>query len=407
MATLIAALLLLASQIYWAIRIHRLASRRLSTRTRWVVCGVIFAFYFLAVAYNSDRLFEFPSYGPQPDPTRLGLADFTLALLQWWLLCSLLAFLLAFPLGIFYAAIRRTIGKSQRRSAPLPPQPGESMDRPILPERRHFLEQAAAGLLAAPFLAGGYALLYERLNLQIIHKQIRLSHLPQEFNGFRILQLSDIHISAFMPEEQIRKYAVIANSLRADLIALTGDFVTWDPSAERAVVSALSDLKAPFGVFGCLGNHDAWAGVKDSIESRFAAAEITILRDDCWPITNGACQLNLIGIEPDYGWTDHRVPPHLTAEDLPNILLSHYPTVFDHAAVLGIDLTLSGHTHGGQVNLDFISPTIVPKVFHTPYIAGHYQKNDAQLYVNRGIGTIGLPMRAGVPPEITLFELIS
>lgn len=406
MATPILALLLLASQVYWAGRAYRLASRRLSIPARSIVCGIVVSLYFIAIAYNSDRLFEFPSFGPQPDSTHLGAADASLAILQWWMVCSLGAFILALPAGLYRAAVRAVMRRKRPERKAGPPEPGEPMDRPILKERRHFLEHATAGLLAAPFVAGGYALLYGRLNLQITRKQIRMPNLPKAFDGFRIVQLSDIHISAFMPEDQIRKYAAIANSLRADLVALTGDFVTWDPSAQQTVVSALAGLSAPFGVFGCLGNHDAWAGVQDSIASLFSAAKITILRDSCWPVTSAGCQLNLIGIEPDYGWTNHQVPPHLTAEDLPNILLSHYPTVFDHAAALGIDLMLSGHTHGGQIKLDFISPKLAPKLFHTPYIAGSYEIGGSHLYVNRGIGTIGLPMRAGMPPEITVFELV-
>ena len=406
MPTLLIGLLLLASQIYWAVRVYGLIARRVPVRLRAIVGGLIGALYLAGLTYNGGRLLEFPGFGPQPNPTRLGLADASLGIMQWWMICSLAAFLLAAPAGLFRAGVRVVIRKVRPQSPSRPPEPGEPTDRPILPERRHFLERAAGGLLAAPFVAGGYALLYGRLNLEITHKQICVANLPPEFSGFRIVQLSDIHISAFMSEDQIRKFAAIANSLHGDLIALTGDFVTWDPSAEKAVVRALSGLKAPFGVFGCLGNHDAWAGVKDSITSLFQSAGITILRDACMPINHDGCQLNLIGIEPDCGWTDRRVPAHLAAEDLPNILMSHYPTVFDHAARLGIELTLSGHTHGGQVKLDFISPDLAPKLLNTNYLAGSYESEGAQLYVNRGIGTIGLPMRAGVPPEIAVFELV-
>jgi predicted MPP superfamily phosphohydrolase len=406
MTTLLLAFLLLGSQIYWAVRIHRAVSRCLTVTTTSAICAGLFALYLALIIYNGDRLMGFPRWGPQPNPARLGFADATLAMTQWWLLCSLIAFVLALPIGL-YRALVRAVRKARPKVRRPPPQPGESTDRPIMPQRRQFLEQAAAGVLAAPFVAGGYALLYGRLNLQIAHQQIRVPRLPKQFHGLRMVQLSDIHISSFMSEDQIRKFAAIANSLRADLIALTGDFVTWDPSVERNVVNALSGLKAPLGVFGCLGNHDAWAGVKDSITSLFASAGITILRDACIPISHDGAQLNLIGIEPEYGWNDLPVPSHLTSADRPNILMSHYPTVFDRAATCGIDLMISGHTHGGQVKLDFISPHLAPKLLRTPYIAGKYTLNAAQLYVNRGIGTILVPMRAGMPPEITVLELVA
>ena len=89
-----------------------------------------------------------------------------------------------------------------------------------------------------------------------------------------------------------------------------------------------------------------------------------------------------------------------------NILLSHTPATFDRAAELGIDLSLSGHTHGGQVALEFISPELAPSRLVTPYVSGRFEKSGAQLYVNRGIGTIGVPIRLGAPPEISVFELV-
>ena len=219
-----------------------------------------------------------------------------------------------------------------------------------------------------------------------------------------------------MTSEQIRKYVEIANALKPHLIAITGDFVTSDPATQQPVVEALSGLKAPFGVFGCLGNHEAWTGVQDSITGWFTLAGIPILRSRNVPIVMGGDALNLIGVD----YTSRRamgprvegiVSQYLEgAEALidrrrVNILLSHNPDTFDRAAELGIDLSLAGHTHGGQVALEFISPELSPSRLVTPYVAGLFVKPGGQLYVNRGIGTIGVPIRIGAPPEITLFEL--
>jgi uncharacterized protein len=399
--------LLCASQIYWALRAWRLVRRHVPPRLHWLTAILLLSIYLALLAYHSEHLFDFPAFGPQPNPTSLGFSDATLALLQWWMLCSTLALGLALPVEIFRSVLRRRMKRraaERRRAESITPT--APADRPIQPLRRHFLEHVADATLAAPFVLGAYALLYERLNLEITHRRVPMARLSSGFRGFRILQLSDIHISAFMSEDQIRKFAAIANSQHADLIALTGDFVTWDPAAQTAVVSALSTLKAPFGVFGCLGNHEAWSGTKDSITELFAHCGIQILRDSCQPINHGKDQLNLIGIEPDYGWSTHEIPEDLVWLDGPNVLLSHYPTVFENAASQNIELTLAGHTHGGQVKLDFISPQLAPRFFHTPYIAGAYEINGSRLYVNRGIGTIGLPMRAGVPPEMTVFELV-
>ena len=144
------------------------------------------------------------------------------------------------------------------------------------PSRRRFIEQA---VVAAPFVAGAYGMFYGRLNLEVSHPRIRIPRLPQAFSGFRIAQLTDIHIGPFMSEGQIRKFVEITNALKPDLIALTGDFITWDRSTEDAVVAVLAGLKAPYGVYGCLGNHETWSGAEDSITRLFAQAGIPILRE--------------------------------------------------------------------------------------------------------------------------------
>ncbi|MFY9726081.1 MAG: hypothetical protein WAJ87_11330, partial [Bryobacteraceae bacterium] len=177
---------------------------------------------------------------------------------------------------------------------------------------------------------------------------------------------------------------------------------------------ALAGLRAPFGVCGCLGNHDAWAGVEDSITALFAATQVRILRGASVPITLGADWFNLIGVDFQ---SRHRFGPsaavkHLLADiegqivrGQVNVLLSHNPDTFPRAAALGIDLSMAGHTHGGQAALEFISPEIAPSRLVTPYVAGLFQKPGGQLYVNRGIGTIGVPIRIGAPPEITVYRL--
>jgi predicted MPP superfamily phosphohydrolase len=182
------------------------------------------------------------------------------------------------------------------------------------------------------------------------------------------------------------------------------------------VVRALAGLKAPFGVFGCLGNHEAWAGVQASITRRFAAQGIRILRGErTWIETHGE-RLNLIGVDYQTNRPRERrwgnlVPVYLKGAEpliLPgelNILLSHNPNTFDRAAQLGVDLSIAGHTHGGQITLEYISPDLSPSRFVTRYVRGLFQKPGGQLYVNRGIGTIAIPMRIGSPPEITVFEL--
>jgi uncharacterized protein len=341
-----------------------------------------------------------------------------------WFFGSLTGFVILFPfwlLGRTIATIRWGARKLRIRPAStVPASRVESRDPQISRARRRFLEQTAMAVAAAPFAAGTYGLLYERVDLETTYRRINLPRLPKAFDGFRIAQLSDIHIGPFMSEKEIRRVAAVANSTKPDFIVLTGDFVTWDPSTQVPVVRSLSGLSAPFGIYGCLGNHEAWSETEDSITQLFAAAGIKILRQERVSIASQGESLNLIGVDFQ---TRSRLRPHprsreehfvrrylegverLVVPDAANILLSHNPNTFDRAAELGIDLSLAGHTHGGQVSLEFVNHNLSPSRLITSYVKGWFRSGEAQLYVNRGIGTIGIPIRIGSPPEITVFEL--
>src|SRR5207302_6226532 len=168
---------------------------------------------------------------------------------------------------------------------------------PVSPDRRHFLEQTAVLISATPFVAAGYGLLYERQNVEIVRQRVRLARLPKAFEGFHIAQLSDIHIGPFTTADYIRRCVAITNRLEPDLIALTGDYVCWDPEAQGEVVRVLAGLGAPHGVFGCMGNHEADVGIEASITRLFASQGIRMLRQERVPIRLGAEMLNLIGLD--------------------------------------------------------------------------------------------------------------
>jgi predicted MPP superfamily phosphohydrolase len=397
-------LILGASQVYWGWRGYSLATRLIPARgRRLIVSGVVVCGYLCLFAFNLGFLRE------DATPVHLTLSAAVLAApFLWWIASSLVAFLVV----ILFAISRGIVGITRRIFAKLRVRSdGDAIESP---GRRHFLERTTNFAASAPFVAGAYGLLYGRLNLETTTVPIRLTRLPKAFEGFRICQLSDIHIGPFMPSEEIRRYVAIANALKPDLIVLTGDFVTFDPETQQPVVEALSNLRAPFGVFGCLGNHDAWAGVEDSITALFQQTGTRLLRGAAVPIVSSGERFNLIGVDFQ---SRHRFGPSspvenilgdikgIVARDCVNILLSHNPDTFDRAATLGIDLSLAGHTHGGQAALEFISPEIAPSRLVTPYVAGWFRKPGGQLYVNRGIGTIGVPIRIGAPPEMTIYNL--
>jgi Predicted phosphohydrolases len=247
---------------------------------------------------------------------------------------------------------------------------------PVSPDRRHFLEQTAVLISSTPFIAAGYGLLYERQNVEIVRQRVRLARLPKAFEGFHIAQLSDIHISPFTTADYIHRCVSITNELKPDLIALTGDYIAWDTEQQGEVVRTLAGLRAPFGVFGCLGNHEEESGTEESITRLFTAQGIQILREARAPIVLGGETLNLIGTDDPNGQTEtayqgdlHRKLRQIKELMMPetvNILLSHgdFPDMFDRVAELGIDLMLAGHTHGGQLSLDFCPPRPQPQPSH-------------------------------------------
>jgi predicted MPP superfamily phosphohydrolase len=288
---------------------------------------------------------------------------------------------------------------------------------PPSPARRRFLEQSAVAVSAVPFVAAAYGLLYGRLDVEVTRPRIALARLPKAFEGFRIVQLSDFHISPFMTANEIRRCVTIATGLKADLVVLTGDYVADDAAAEGEVVQALAGLRAPYGVFGCLGNHEIYTETEDSITRLFAAVGIRILRQARTSIQSHGEVLNLIGVDYQQlrfsrDHDGHVVDRYLEGSetlvmpDMVNILLSHNPNSFDRAAELGIDLTLAGHSHGGQLALSFINRGLTLVRPETRYVSGRYEKRGSQLYVNRGIGTTGPPIRLGARPEITVLELV-
>jgi uncharacterized protein len=403
----------IASQVFWIVKLRQWKRRVVKSEfaRRWL--GLLgWAIYLLFYLYT------FWSFRHLPSPTSLtpGTALFE-GPFQWWMFGSSLGFAIYLVILAIGAAGRLgtwTVRRALSRSASPPATP----EPPALaaPSRRRFLTQSATALGAIPFAGGAYGALYGRLDLKITHPRIALPHLPQSFDGFTILQLSDLHIGPFMTAGEIRKLVGISNRLRPDLVVLTGDFVTWDASTQYAVVDALAGLKAPFGVWGCLGNHEIYTHTQRSITRLFAQIGYRILRQENTLIRNQQDSINLIGVDFErivHGRRD--VAGHvqqylqgvrrLMAPGGVNILLSHNPNTFDRAAELGIDLSISGHTHGGQIDIELAGIGISPALFYTKYVRGWFRKGNSQLYVNRGIGTIIVPMRIGAPPEITVYHL--
>jgi uncharacterized protein len=397
-------LLVISSQVFWIRRVAALG-KKFVTHSGWrKIFGTVGLLTYVF-------LLAFSIVGGANKGSRLTLKAALVGVpFSIWFVGSVLGFVLVLIFWML-SAVANASGRVFKNFTDTAQPPLAS------PDRRRFLHQTAVALSAAPFVAGTYGFFYGRLNLETTHQRIRLRGLPRAFEGFRIVQLSDLHISPFMPAEEIRKYVAIANQLKGDLIALTGDFLRYDPAAQPVVVQALSSLKAPFGVFGCMGNHEYLTRTEESITRLFASEHIRILRQERATIQSNGEAFNLIGVDYEQGRFSKDHEGHLvdrymqSCEDLvvantTNILLNHNPNAFDRAAELGVDLMLTGHTHGGQLSLEFAYRGLCLSRLVTPYVSGWYEKAGSQAYVNRGIGTIGPPIRVGARPEITVVELV-
>jgi len=416
--TLALFLLFIASQVFWIGRIVDLGKWLFPNQPRVRLVVIADLVYLFVIAYS------FPTTIGQGHTFRsayYGLSNIVFeAVFWWWFVGSMLAFALVVAFGTVERTTRVAAWacrKARQSTKGRVAAASSSVADPVSPGRRHFLEQTAVLISATPFVVAGYGLLHSRLDVEVVRPRIPLARLPKAFDGFRIAQLSDIHISPFTTADYIHRCVSITNELKPDLIALTGDYIAWDTGQQGEVVRTLAGLRAPFGVFGCLGNHEEESGTEESITGLFMAQGIHILRQARAPIVLGGETLNLIGIDEPHGRTEtewrrdvHRKLRQIKELMMPetvNILLSHgdFPHMFDRVAELGIDLMLAGHTHGGQLSLDFVHRGLNLSHLIYDYNSGWYAKNGAQLYVNRGIGTTGFPIRLGARPEISVFEL--
>jgi len=255
-----------------------------------------------------------------------------------------------------------------------------------------------------------YAHYIEPLDLQVTQMPLTLPRLDSAFDGYRIVQLSDIHMDTGMTYGRLIYALDRVNRLEPDLIAITGDFVSANAHYDAAELAAgLSQLRARDGVFAVLGNHDHLSE-PSRVRDVLAAAGIVELPNAVSTIVRGEARLHICGVD-DWTVGADRLDAVLAA--LPGegaaILLAHEPEFANESAPTGrFDLQLSGHTHGGQINLPIPGLwTLITAVYADRRRAGWYVKDGMQIYVNRGLGTIVLPLRFNAPPEITVLTLLS
>lgn len=317
---------------------------------------------------------------------------------EWVRATSLLAGALLGGFVAVHPLARRLL---ERVGPPVGPPVG-----PVDEGRRRFLKTAAAtGLYGGPAVVLGYGFV-ERSRLSLETYDLRIPGLPKDLDGLRIVQLTDIHLGRFLKRAELRRAVDMANETRAHLAVVTGDIITelGDPLEEG--LDELGRLRADAGILGCHGNHEMYALSEGVASEHGAKVGIRFLRGASERLRFGGATLNVAGV--DYQST--RAPYLVGAERLVdpaavNLLLSHNPDVFPVAARQGFAVTLAGHTHGGQVNVEILRQHMNVARFFTPYTEGIYEQDGAVAFVNRGIGTIGVPVRIGAPPEVALLRL--
>ncbi len=353
--------------ILWAL-VKRLPGLR---RSRWFWVGVVLLF---ALGGCGLSLSLVRPLAPFFRPVR--------TVTMMWLIASAPAFL-------FYVFFRR-------------------LEPAVSPSRRELIRTAGALAIAAPFAIEAWGAIVTRREFQVQETDLPIVGLHPDLAGLKILQISDVHLSAFLSEREFARVIDAANELRPNVAVMTGDLIsTWGDPVD-ACIAQLSRLKSDAPLLGCLGNHEIYTELEQYVEIQAARKGMTFLRHDRRELKFGAGVLNIAGIDyqpfPLKGHYLHGAAP-LIRPGMTNLLLSHNPDVFTEAPEQGWHAMLAGHTHGGQVTVEIVKRTVNIARILTKYVSGLYLERGAACYVTRGIGTIGIPARIGAPPEITLLRL--
>lgn len=275
-----------------------------------------------------------------------------------------------------------------------------------MPQRLRLSRRAFLQLLVGLVGAVGVYDLIELGWLEITRVTLTLPNLPPAFNGLTIAQISDLHLGPLVGIERVREALRAARALHADVIIMTGDFVSRSTSGELDVLQPeLAQMRAPEGVVAVLGNWDWWGNAR-KVTRALQTAGITVLRNENTVLQRGSEKLYIAGVDSymfnaaDLPLAMHTIPPNA-----PTLLLAHEPDFADFAMQDARVLAqFSGHTHGGQVRVPLIGPILLP-YRGRKYPEGLRQVGDLWLYTNRGIGVTRLPVRLNCRPEITLFTL--
>ena len=293
------------------------------------------------------------------------------------------------------------------------------------PERRKFISTtalAAAGIFSLLAIDG---IIFGKYRHTVRKVKLRFKNLPENFKGYKIVQISDVHSGSFFNPQKLQKAIDLINEQDADVVLFTGDMVNNYADEFKPFIPLFKSIKAKDGKFSILGNHDygdygAWNSREEkaqnipNLKNYQAEAGFKLLRNENIALEKNREKIYLLGVEnwgikpfPQYGDLDKALKG--VPEDAIKVLMSHDPTHFDEVVKkhkTHVHLTLSGHTHGMQFGLDLKNIKWSPVKFKYKKWADLYESEGKYLYVNRGFGVIAYPGRVGINPEITVIELV-
>lgn len=286
--------------------------------------------------------------------------------------------------------------------------------------RAEFLRQMGWTAASVPFVLVGYSVFRRLYDFDVVHVEVPIPGLPRQFEGLRIAQLSDLHAGSLFSARPMEEAVDLVLGERPDLVAVTGDYVNHDAAEAPLILPALDRLRAPLGVFGSLGNHDHYADVL-AVARQVDATAIDLLVNEARTLEIDGARLHVVGTD-NTGFGQHFADlPAALAQRRPHgeeatLLLAHDPTFWDTHVRPGhadVDLMLAGHTHGGQVGFE-LGPArwSLARVMYERWAGLYEEPSEGErgpgrqfLYVNRGLGTVGPPVRLGIRPEITVLTL--
>lgn len=273
------------------------------------------------------------------------------------------------------------------------------------PTRRTLLQAAGAGLCIAPVAATAVGVV-RRNQFRVSEVQVPIPNLPKDLDGLRIAQITDIHLSPFLSEREFARAIDMANEARANIALVTGDLITRRGDPLDACLRQLARLRAEAGVLGCLGNHEIYAHAENYVTEQGRRIGIEFLRHQARQLRFGNATINFAGVDYQRMHSHYlQGAGHLVVPGALNVMLSHNPDVFPVAAAQGYNLTIAGHTHGGQVDVEILHQHVDVARYFTPFVQGLYRRGNSSVYVSNGLGTIGVPVRLGAPAEVSVLRL--